>query len=48
VQPILTGQQLAKSTKLYELPDQNVLNAVFAMGDGPEAAMELDTRWNYM
>jgi lipopolysaccharide biosynthesis glycosyltransferase len=48
VQSILTGQQLANSTKLYNLGDQSVLNAVFAMGDGPEAVVELDTRWDYM
>jgi lipopolysaccharide biosynthesis glycosyltransferase len=48
VQSILTGQQLANSTMLYNLGDQNVLNAVFAIGDGPEAAMELDSRWDYM
>jgi hypothetical protein len=48
VQSILTRHQLANSTMLMELPDNSVLNAVFAMGDGPEAVVELDTRWDYM
>jgi hypothetical protein len=48
VQSILTRQQLANSRMMMELPDNNVLNAVFAMGDGPEAVLEVDWRWNYM
>jgi lipopolysaccharide biosynthesis glycosyltransferase len=48
VQSILTGQQLANSTMMMELPDQSILNVVFGMGDGLEAVMELDRRWNYM
>jgi hypothetical protein len=48
VQSILTGQQLANSTMILALPDNNVLNAIFAVGDGPEAVVELDARWNYM
>jgi lipopolysaccharide biosynthesis glycosyltransferase len=47
VQSMLTGQQVGKSVML-DMPDQNVLNAVFAMGDGPEAVVELDSRWDYM
>jgi lipopolysaccharide biosynthesis glycosyltransferase len=48
VQSILTGQQLANSTMLYDLGDQSVLNAVFGAEEGQMAVVELDHRWNCM
>jgi hypothetical protein len=48
VQSILTRQKLGDSIGIMELGDNNVLNAVFAMGNGPEAVVELDTRWDYL
>jgi hypothetical protein len=48
VQLVLTGQQLGDSIRIMEFGDNNVLNAIFAMGDGPEVVVELDSRWDYM